>query len=1055
MKNKILSLIISMLLCFGTVPHAMASDEVMLIVELDGGTGFFPDSEAFAPMSVSEETEREEIIAEIKENINSEIEIPETYDVLLNGFSLSAEYSDIDKIKEIPGVKSVYVAQTFYTPQLKYSKEQISITPQISDTLGYTGKSRLIAVIDNEFESSHDFFKISPENPKLSREDVVSIVNGGKLYSKINSEEVYKSEKIPFAYDYGNGDYTTEGSLKTHGTHVAGIAAGNGGVAIDNSVMSGVAPDAQLALMKVADDSGSMRENVIIKAIEDAIVLGADSINLSLGSDYSPYYTNSAFSKVIQKARDLGVFTAVSNGNAARGYKSKTPFAENIDYSAGGTPAAYADSVAVASANSIGNYGRTPQLELPSKIKINALTQNGFESKLGKNLYYEYQIYDPSDAETDFERKLAVVKRGRNINVYTLFDSLKSAGALGVILWNSEEEYVLLPNDLALPAAVVTNSGGALLENAEDKRVQLISGFTEIEGGTKEKLSYFSSWGFTENFDLKPEISAPGSLIYSSVSGGDYTLMQGTSMASPHIAGAAALLNQYIEENEYLKETDMNRASLIENIMMSTAEVQKSSENLPYSPRWQGAGVIDISKALAASVILKASGGKSKLNLGNNLSDVIPIDFSVKNISDKNVEIDSVSFDVFTDDYEEKNGKIYVAGSKRLTGSGEVDEIITLSAGGEKDVSFKINLSEKELSENKEIFRNGFYIDGYIYLNCSDGNCYNMPFCGFYGDFTKVPYFDETMYSAGGSLLFDDTKKTGETYLTSGNNVLGRNIFTKEYSGSNIAVSASGYNELKLQLQPMRSGYLRCFVRDENGKIIINYTDILSVTKFKSSLLTFLSSSRIKSLQDGRYTLVLCADNESNNLSLDTKDHDDVLELDFTVDNEAPSIKSAYYSEDGTRLIVESEDNNAIQGIAVENSNAAAAGSSYFKGYIDVTDIDLSNAKIKVYDYAGNTTETDVPQYPHILRYALTEKTESGGGVYLTYNIFAKDAVSAAITAAAYDNSGRLISVSSPEKTEFNIGKSEKSIFIPGSAGAEKVKLFLWENMENMIPLSQ
>ena len=60
------------------------------------------------------------------------------------------------------------------------------------------------------------------------------------------------------------------------------------------------------------------------------------------------------------------------------------------------------------------------------------------------------------------------------------------------------------------------------------------------------QMSDFSSWGVTPDLKLKPEITAPGGNIYSTIPGGKYSSLSGTSMASPHMAGAAAIMELYL-----------------------------------------------------------------------------------------------------------------------------------------------------------------------------------------------------------------------------------------------------------------------------------------------------------------------------------------------------------------------------------------------------------------------------------------------------------------------------------------------------------------------------
>lgn len=1032
------------------IPQALADSSAMLIVELTS-----PGDISVFGMSGSV-SDTEDVISQIKESVNRNIEIENTYDVVMNGFSVSADISDIEKIKKIPGVKNVYVSHVYSTPEpmLNHSSEQMTITPQITDTLGLTGKGQLIAVIDNEFNLSHDFFKTDPAEPKLSKADITAAVASGILCDDIKTNDnVYKSKKIPFAYDYGCKKTTTDASLQSHGTHVAGIAAGSGGISYDNSVMTGIAPDAQLALMKVTTNSGTMYTNTIIQAIEDAIKLGADSVNISLGIDYSDGSDDTAFNNALTKAFESGVFVAVASGNSSRGYNDITPLAENTDYSASGTPAVFSSATSVASANCYQNYYSAYKLELPSKFKVLFYSTNRFAQTFlpsSSVQYYPYELctFDENNEleNSNIANKIALIKRGGNMDVYTMFAKLKNAGAIGVILWNTEETFVGMPSDVSLPYAVVTASGGELLNSSESKQIKVTIDYIEKNVSDSDIMSDFSSWGFNSSLDLKPEITAPGSLIYSSVNDGDYTMMQGTSMASPHIAGAAALISQHIDGSDYLKNLSTNKAALTENILMSSARVQFSGE-LPYSPRLQGAGIADITHAVSAETILTASGGKTKINLGDNLTAEIPISFDVKNISGEDITA-SVSYDIFTDAYNQVDGKNYVAGSKALSSSSDAPKSISLKANETKTISFTVSLSEEELSKNSTIFTSGFYIDGYVYLKSDDTSVGNIPFCGYFGDYDKIPYLDNTLYE-GGSTLYDESNQTGGTYFfTSNGSVLGQNRFTKKYYADNIAISSVGSNNaFNMQIQPLRAGTLT--IELKKADTVLSQASV-TLSKFSDNQYGLLDAENIALLAEGKYTFSLYMDGKNAGA-----EHDDSKSFDLTVDNTKPTLSKAYYSADGKKLVIEASDNYYIQGITVGNKYSAPEGSvSCFKTEIDISDIDIRSEKIKIYDYAMNVLEVNVPEFPYTLRYINTSSSSEQNITTVFYNIIANADCSASAVVASYDGDNNMLSVSEVKPLNLTAGTSSQSFTLPENSKATVYKLFLWNGIDTMRPLS-
>ena len=140
-------------------------------------------------------------------------------------------------------------------------------------------KNSAVAILDTGLDLSHPAFS-SVNSPKYSKEDIESVIKNNKMtIGKLNVSKVYINDKIPYAYDYADVDTNVSGG-ESHGTHVAGIVGANSG-----GVVEGVAPDAQLFIMKVfGDSSGGAYDDDILAALDDSVKFGVDAINMSLGS---------------------------------------------------------------------------------------------------------------------------------------------------------------------------------------------------------------------------------------------------------------------------------------------------------------------------------------------------------------------------------------------------------------------------------------------------------------------------------------------------------------------------------------------------------------------------------------------------------------------------------------------------------------------------------------------------------------------------------------------------------------------------------------------------
>ncbi len=932
-----------------------SSDRVTFIVELDGdpvlatkkaaqmGTDIL-NSEISKEMEEEIFSSQEAVVSSINNISGKEEKAMSSYSVVFNGFSIETSYGNMEKIKNIPGVKNVYICEDIhFKPHLSDSAEMILGAG--SDASGYTGKGQLVAVIDNEFNVNHEFFSAAPENPRHTRETMAELVASAELNAGSSAENLYKNEKIPFAYDYYSGDYDTYSSSTSHGTHVAGIVGGKNGN-YNGTVINGVAPDCQLLLMKIASNSGMISLDAMLLALEDAVKLGADVINCSIGADYySPDFAP-PIETGFANAHNAGVFVAVSAGNMARGFYMTDPLTTNIDYSSIGMPASISGIMAVASGN-------------------------------------------------------------------------KSSSA--------------------------------------------------------SAISSFSSYGVNDNLELKPEITAPGGGIVSSVrnSATAYEAKNGTSMASPHIAGAAAVMFEYFE-SEKMDISGNDRINLCQSLLMSSATIAtNSSTGAVYSPRIQGAGVANILAATKSPVILMGDDGRCKISLGDELGESFNIKFTAKNISSEAVLYDKIYLKVLTDGYNVEDGKNYVSASRSLTVlSHTLPLSISLEAKSDAEVSAVINLDESELGELASVFTNGFFIDGFVCVEKNDGSlpALSIPFTGFYGDWTKAPAFDSTIYDAGGSTLVKRDAGVYETllYTNSGNEftVLGDNReggYSKEYIA--LSPNSDGINDdIYFQLTPMRT------ITSIKSEIITSAGQRVSRASLPKILNKFytanLSLNDISGLSDGSYTLRLGT--LYNYEKTNPTEH--VLSLPFYIDRQTPEIIKA--QRNGKELSVTLCDNKKL-GYAY--TYYCPDGENIFTEVIHLPDAGDNEETVVSFDLekigAGDAPEEDIYIFVHdsAENYYCNSLSALTGDIHplmkddLVYisGIYSaefefisyKEAENCTLVLAFYDESGCLIHTDiAPGVTVAN-GSEHTFSQKANIDGAKKCRLFIWEDMKEYTPV--
>ena len=675
--------------------------------------------------------------------------------LVANLISANVEYGKIEQIKQIPGVADVVLEQQYepaasentVQPNMEISTGMTGTTTAWST--GYTGAGMRIAIIDTGLDTSHQSFDNGAyeyaleQNAARAKESVeaykasLDLLDADEINEKlsllhikegVSAADLYRTEKVAYGYCYIDKDLDVTHETDAegeHGSHVAGIAAanrylpdGNGGYvsALDSVHMHGAAPDAQVLVMKVFGAGGGAYDADIMAGIEDSILLGADSVNLSLGSA-SPGPSKArteAYQKIFDDLENASSVVTVSSGNAGYWAKNADPigylYSDGVSMQTDGQPGSYANSLTVASVDNdgfIGNYlliGQEPIA--PSET-------TGFTNKPISTIVGEHEFVFFSEDATKYavdaagnnlllayadavKDKIVFVSRGRS-SFYQKHDAAAAAGALACVVYNNQSGSInmdLSSSTATIPCVSITQDDGELVRTqaepvyAEDGTTVLYyTGKIEVRGKEPVRfnrdyktISEFSSWGVPGDLTLKPEIAAPGGNIYSlnglhnstsGMQGGhqDYELMSGTSMAAPQIAGIGALVKQYIE-SKGLSRSDLTDRALAQSIMMSTAEPVVNNENDAYYPViQQGAGMVNAAAATSADSYIKMradataswADGKVKAELGDDPARTGSYDFSftVNNL-DGRTHAYALSAELFTQALLDYEGQSYM-----------------------------------------------------------------------------------------------------------------------------------------------------------------------------------------------------------------------------------------------------------------------------------------------------------------------------------------------------------------------------------------------------------
>ncbi|MFR0733348.1 MAG: S8 family serine peptidase [Oscillospiraceae bacterium] len=393
-----------------------------------------------------------------------------------NLISANVPYGKVEEIQAMPGVKTV-VLETRYEPAV-YSQGPADLTcpppremigSSAAYAAGLTGAGTRIAVIDTGTDTDHQSFDAAAFAYALAED----AKNSGRTYDLLDeaeireklaqlnisrnggpsAQELYVNEKLPFGYNYVDHDLDIthdHDDQGEHGSHVAGIATANRYIPSEDGYtdaltavhVQGVAPDAQLLTMKVFGKNGGAYDSDYMAAIEDAILLGCDAVNLSLGSTSPGYATNAVYQDLLDRLSETDVVVSVAAGNAgcpARLGVSEWPSVQRRrEPGYGGLPGSYTNALTVASADNVGYTGRYLTVQEQAIFYTETISRNKpLETLAGQPLEYVL-VEGVGDDWTgiDLTGKVAVCARG-TINFSEKANKAAEAGAVAVLIYNN------------------------------------------------------------------------------------------------------------------------------------------------------------------------------------------------------------------------------------------------------------------------------------------------------------------------------------------------------------------------------------------------------------------------------------------------------------------------------------------------------------------------------------------------------------------------------------------------------------------------------------------
>ena len=995
---------------------------VDVIVQLSAAPAAINGSVSANSSSAEIEQASKEVIANqasIKEKVKAITNqaIGKSYGYVVNGFATKAKVKDIQKLRNIPGVKSVTLAKVYYANDS--SADDMANVSTVWNNYKYKGEGTVVSIIDTGIDPNHKDLRLSDDSKAKLTKDKVNAFTKETGYGR------YFTDKVPYGHNYSdnNDNITDDNPSEQHGMHVAGIVAANGTAANSVNSVVGVAPEAQLLAMKAfsnSDSSASTDSTSIIGAIDDSAKLGADVLNMSLGSVSGQQNEDDPEVAAVERATKKGTAAVISAGNSGTS-NSETEgvnkaYYGNPDMETLGSPGTARSATTVASAENtkattdgvtITSADGKTTIVNPEATQLSEGTDRAFfndkkfyvvkdkNGKLGTGAAKQYT--------SAVKGKIAIVKRGD----LTFTDKQKyaqEAGAAGLIIVNNK------PGDMTgmsltagFPTAGLSASAGEELVKYveahpdEALKVSIVVQALNNSARQTDLMSDFTSYGPASNLAFKPDISAPGGHIWSTQNNNGYTNMSGTSMASPFIAGTQALVSQTMNDKNgafyttYQKMSPEERTAFIKTLEMNTASIQPdiSHDNVIVSPRRQGAGFINAQATIQA--------------LAKNPSTVVSSDgypgVELKSFKNRNLKF-QVKFTNRTNKpltYKlENNGKDSDVYTSATDGSAVLydKKIDGASIKASGDVVVPAN-STKELTLTLTLpanFNENQYVEGFLTFNGSDSSQLRLPYMGFFGDWASsdLPIFA----SLNDPDVFQPDNNMFGTLVTVGNSADNTNPGLSRDASGNLRFDPSKFaisNAKNAQYKWFKPTYylyrnannVKIQILDKNGKVINTLASLSNATKtyYESQEQSYTyfndapswdgtyfdqQANKTVNAPDGNYTYRISATVNGTN----TEQHYDIP---VKVDSVAPVVKNLKLEsskikdnkgQEQTRYYLSAEAKDELSGLSGEVNVSVNGVSSQLeydptvkadKDGFKKVEIDLSPAQVKALQAGTNS----------------------------------------------------------------------------------------------------
>jgi minor extracellular serine protease Vpr len=635
----------------------------------------------------------------------------QSFTTLWNGLSIQTKAS-ASTLLDVKGVKAVYpVGLESIPPEQTVSPElatAIQMTgADIAHAEGYDGTGVKVGIVDTGLDLDH---------PDLGGDGVAGApyTNSRVVGQYDFVGDAYNADPTSASYNPTPSPDTIADDCNGHGTHVSGIVGANGGV-------TGVAPGVTFGAYRVFGCGGSANDDVILAALERAYADGMDVVNMSLGDAFNSW-PQAPLAQASATLLENGVVVVASIGNSG---------ADGV-YS-NGAPGVGDGVIGVASYDNtfVNINSATVTPGPPNPITVGYQNMSGTPPPPAAPFAGSLPLAKPSGLITGClagdwagfpAGSMAIVQRG-TCSFAIKAQMAQAAGAAAVVIFNNAAGYFsgtlgtasgvtiyAVSTSLADGTAIVAAMGGG------PQTWHWGTGVVSIPNITGGTISSFSSFGLNAELTLKPDIGAPGGLIRSTypLEAGTYATISGTSMASPHVAGAVALL---------LQAHPGTKAGDVRDILQNSADpkVRFGQTYLDATHR-QGAGMLDIPGAIDATTMLspgkislgEGNGGSAKIQLRNSSGTPVTYDLSNEPAVGTTNTFAPVAYD-----------------STHTASVSFSSPSVTVPGNGAANVT--VTITPDPLLPDKGVY------GGYVkFTPQGGGQEYRVPYAGFKGDYQSI-----------------------------------------------------------------------------------------------------------------------------------------------------------------------------------------------------------------------------------------------------------------------------------------------------------------------------